>query len=80
MITVLANVLLGTPAPLGAFLMLYICCVTDIPPSLSLVAEKTEADLMLKPPRNPAKEYIVNVKLISGQAYFFMENLISVDW
>ena len=73
MINILANVLLGT-------LMLYICCVTDIPPLQSLFAETPKVDLMLKVPRNPAKEYIVNVKLISGQAYFFMENLISVDW
>jgi len=33
--------------------MIYICCITDIGPALSLIQEAGEADLMKRKPRNP---------------------------
>jgi len=83
MLTIVVNVLLGTPAPLGAFLMIYISCVTDIAPALSLVLEKPERDLMNRPPRDVKKDRIVNLRLIV-QAYLFLGLLITlgcfVNW
>jgi len=68
---VLVNVLLGTPLPLSAFLMIVICCITDIFPSLSLTHEKAESDLMLRKPRKASKDHLVNYKLLL-QAYGFI--------
>ncbi|PKY27748.1 calcium ATPase [Rhizophagus irregularis] len=68
---VVVNVLLGTPLPLSAFLMIVICCVTDIFPSLSLTHEKAESDLMLRKPRRASRDHLVNVKLLL-QAYGFI--------
>lgn len=52
---VAVNVLLGLPLPLSAFLMIYICVITNIVPSISLIFETPEADLLKQPPRNPRK-------------------------
>ncbi|RIA98676.1 hypothetical protein C1645_748901 [Glomus cerebriforme] len=68
---VIVNVLLGTPLPLSPFLMIVICCITDIFPSLSLTHEKAESDLMLRKPRKASRDHLVNTKLIL-QAYGFI--------
>jgi len=68
---ILANILLGVPLPLSSFLMIYICVITDVGPSLSLVYEKAEADLMQRPPRNKKKDPMVNIKLLL-HAYGFI--------
>jgi len=78
MVTVLFNVFLGTPPPLGGFLMVYVSCATDIAPALSMVNESPESDLMKRPPRNPHSEHIVDAKLIPLQSYFFLGNLIAL--
>jgi len=49
---VLATVFLGMEQPLSSFMMIYICVATDIFPSMSLIEEQAEADLMKRPPRS----------------------------
>ncbi len=51
MTPVVANVFFGMPLPLSAFLMVVICIGTDVLPSLALVNEKAESNIMLRPPR-----------------------------
>ncbi|KAG6839284.1 hypothetical protein H0H93_005722, partial [Arthromyces matolae] len=47
---VVLNVFLGVPLPLSSFLMIIICCFTDLAPCLSLIMEKEEFDLLTLPP------------------------------
>ncbi|KAG6816182.1 hypothetical protein H0H87_008056 [Tephrocybe sp. NHM501043] len=68
---VLLNVYFGVPLPLSSFLMIIICCFTDLSPCLSLIMEKEEFDLLTLPPRNHKKDHLINLK-IYGQAYFFI--------
>lgn len=42
---VIANVFLGVPLPLSPFLMIVICILTDLWPSLSLVSEQPEDNI-----------------------------------
>lgn len=74
---VLANVFLGLPLPLSSFLMIYICVGTDIFPSLSMVYEQDEEQLMERKPRSVTKEKLVNAQLIF-HAYFIVGILESV--
>eukprot|EP00026_Physarum_polycephalum_P002073 Phypoly_transcript_02077.p1 GENE.Phypoly_transcript_02077~~Phypoly_transcript_02077.p1 ORF type:complete len:897 (+),score=112.36 Phypoly_transcript_02077:167-2692(+) len=71
---VLANVFLGVPLPLSSFEMIWICIITDVFPSLSLIYEKPESDLMTRPPKNKNKDKLVNWKLLV-QAYLVTGNL-----
>jgi sodium/potassium-transporting ATPase subunit alpha len=71
LLPILVNVFLGIPLPLSAFLMIYICVITDILPSLSLMYEKAESNLMKNPPRNPKKDKMVNSRLFL-HAYLFL--------
>jgi len=52
-IPVLVNSFFGIPLPLSSYLMIYICCITDIGPALSLIQETGESDLMKRKPRDP---------------------------
>ena len=45
--------------------------LTDCIASMSLIKEKPEADLLLRPPRRPSKDRLTNTKLLS-QAYFII--------
>jgi len=38
--------------------MIYICCITDIGPALSLIQEAGESDVMKRKPRNPNKQLV----------------------
>jgi len=38
--------------------MIYICCITDIGPALSLIQETGESDLMRRKPRNPKLQLV----------------------
>lgn len=67
---VLTNVFLGMPLALSDFLMLIISCCTDVSPSLSMVYEKPESVIMTTPPRNVAKQHLVDLRLV-GTAYLF---------
>ncbi|KAG6819695.1 hypothetical protein H0H93_009489 [Arthromyces matolae] len=68
---VLLNVFLGVPLPLSSFLMIIICCFTDLSPCLSLIMEKEEFDLLTLPPRHHRKDHLINLK-IYAQAYGFI--------
>lgn len=57
---VVANI----PLPLGTVHMLVICLGTDIVPAISLAYEKPETDIMLRKPRNPHQEKLVNGRLV----------------
>jgi sodium/potassium-transporting ATPase subunit alpha len=76
LLPILANVLLGIPLPLSSFLMIYICVITDIVPSVSLIFETPEADLLKQAPRNPRKDHLVTWQLLT-RAYGFMGMLES---
>ena len=61
----------GLPQILSSFLMIVICCLTDAAAATAIAFEKPEADVMLRPPRNPKKSHLVDWKLIL-QAYGFV--------
>ncbi|KAG6915622.1 hypothetical protein DXG01_010698 [Tephrocybe rancida] len=68
---VLLNVYFGVPLPLSSFLMIIICCFTDLSPCLSLIMEREEFDLLTLPPRNHKQDHLINLKIYT-QAYFFI--------
>ncbi|OZJ01483.1 hypothetical protein BZG36_05714, partial [Bifiguratus adelaidae] len=68
---VVMNVFFGVPLPLSSFLMLVICCFTDLFPCLSLIMEKQEFDLLDLPPRNHKRDHLITAR-IYGQSYFFV--------
>lgn len=74
---VLVNVILGVPLPLSPFLMIYVCVGTDLAPSLSLIHEHAEANLMSRPPRDRKKAHLVDWRLMLD-AYFFKGIVITV--
>lgn len=45
--------------------MIIICVFTDLFASLALIMEKEEYDLMSQPPRNPKKDHLINLKIVS---------------
>ncbi|XP_044259109.1 sodium/potassium-transporting ATPase subunit alpha-like isoform X2 [Tribolium madens] len=59
----LAYAFLGIPLPLGVVAILCIDLLTDMMPAISLAYEKAETDIMLRPPRNPLRDRLVNRKL-----------------
>lgn len=61
---ILANVFFGVPLPLSSFLMIAICVGTDIFPSLAMIYEQSESDLMLREPRSKTGEKLVNAQLL----------------
>jgi magnesium-transporting ATPase (P-type) len=61
---VFTNVVFGLPQVLSSFLMIVICCFTDCAAATVLAYEKPEADVLLRPPRNPRKDKLVNWKLM----------------
>lgn len=65
---VFTNVVFGLPQVLSSFLMIVICCFTDCAAATVLAYEKPEADVLLRPPRNPRKDKLVDWKLMF-QAY-----------
>ena len=76
---VLLNVFFGVPLPLSSFLMIIICCFTDLFPCLSLIMEKEEFDLLTLPPRDHKKDHLINTKIYI-QSYLFigvMETIIA---
>ncbi|KAF2110504.1 hypothetical protein BDV96DRAFT_528108 [Lophiotrema nucula] len=68
---VVTNVIFGIPQILSSFLMIIICCFTDCAAAITLAYEKPEADVLLRPPRNPKKDRLVDTKLIF-HAYFYV--------
>jgi sodium/potassium-transporting ATPase subunit alpha len=74
---VLLNVFFGCPLPLSSFLMIIICCFTDLFCCLTLIFEKEEFDLLTIPPRDPKHSHLINGK-IYGQSYLFMGTMETV--
>ena len=75
---VLTNIIFGVPQILSSFLMIIICCCTDCGAAITLAFEKPEADVMLRPPRNPKKDKLVDWKLLL-QSYGFIGTLETVS-
>ncbi|ORY05461.1 calcium ATPase [Basidiobolus meristosporus CBS 931.73] len=71
LIPILVNVLLGVPLPLSAFLMICICVLTDMLPSIAIMFETPESDLLKRPPRRPNQDRLVNLGLLR-HAYLFV--------
>ncbi|XP_068098328.1 potassium-transporting ATPase alpha chain 2-like [Hyperolius riggenbachi] len=69
MIPFMVYVIISCPLPLGTITILFIELGTDIIPSIALAYEKAESDIMLRKPRNPYKDRLVNMQLLS-YSYF----------
>lgn len=67
----MTNVLFGLPQILSSFLMIIICCLTDCAAATVLAYEKPEADVLLRKPRNPKTDRLVDWQLIV-QSYGFI--------
>jgi len=74
---VLTNVFLAMPLALSSFLMIVVCCATDVGPSLAMVYEKPETTIMQVPPRKIGRDHLVSWKLILN-AYPFLGTIISL--
>jgi sodium/potassium-transporting ATPase subunit alpha len=70
-VPLIINIYIGVPLPLSAFQMIVICILTDVAPSLSMMFEKSEGDLLERPPRVIGRDRLVDVKLLM-YAYFFL--------
>lgn len=51
--------------------MIIVCAVTDVLPALSLIYERPEADLLLRPPRNRKTDRLADGRLLL-HAYGFL--------
>ncbi|TVY58421.1 Sodium/potassium-transporting ATPase subunit alpha-A [Lachnellula cervina] len=65
---VMTNVIFGLPQILSSFLMIIICCFTDCAAATVLAYEAPEADVLLRKPRKPKTDRLVDWKLMV-QAY-----------
>jgi len=74
LIPVLMSIFLGVPQNISSFQMLIISLFTDICPSLSLMMEKEESDLLNQPPRSK-KDHLIDYKFML-QAYAFLGIMI----
>lgn len=68
---VMTNVIFGLPQVLSSFLMIIICCFTDCAAATVLAYEAPEADVLLRKPRKPKTDRLVDWKLIL-QSYGFI--------
>jgi len=64
LVPLLLNILLGIPMLISAFEMICISLLTDIMPSMSLLYEKPEADILKRPPRDPKRDRLVDWRLL----------------
>jgi sodium/potassium-transporting ATPase subunit alpha len=68
---VMTNVIFGLPQVLSSFLMIIICCFTDCAAATVLAYEAPEADVLLRKPRRPKTDRLVDWKLML-QSYGFI--------
>lgn len=68
---VLLSFFFGLPQMLSNIQMILICCLTDLFPSLSLIQEQAESDVLKRKPRNVKKDRLANTQLLI-QAYVFV--------
>eukprot|EP00118_Oscarella_pearsei_P002645 m.11136 g.11136 ORF g.11136 m.11136 type:complete len:1036 (+) comp23003_c0_seq1:66-3173(+) len=59
-------IILSIPLPLGTITILFIDLGTDMIPAISLAYEEAETDIMKRKPRDPARDKLVNDRLISN--------------
>ena len=76
-IPMLATFFLGMPQPLSAFLMIIICCFTDVFGGLALMNELPEGDIMDRPPRDVKNMRLIDWKLLL-YSYMFYANAMSI--
>lgn len=70
-------ILLKIPLPLGTMAILLTVLGTDVAPSLSLMYESCETDVMKLKPRNPAKEKLITSQYeLTNEIYIFAIVLI----
>lgn len=74
---VLATFFLGMPQPLSSFLMIIICCFTDVYAGVALTNEPPEDEIMQQPPRDVKKRRLLDLSLV-GYAYLFYANMESI--
>ena len=60
MMAFIVYVVINTPLGLGSITLLFIDLGTDIVPAVTLAYERVESDIMLRVPRNPATEKLVD--------------------
>ncbi|KAF5273040.1 hypothetical protein FQR65_LT04782 [Abscondita terminalis] len=65
LLTFFAFITLNIPLPLGVIAILCIDLLTDMMPAISLAYEKSESDILQRPPRNPRTD-----KLVTRKMYF----------
>lgn len=75
---VMTNVIFGLPQVLSSFLMIIICCFTDCAAATVLAYETPEADVLLRKPRKPKVDRLVDWKLML-QSYGFVGVLETVS-
>jgi sodium/potassium-transporting ATPase subunit alpha len=68
---VFTNVIFGLPQVLSSFLMIIICCFTDCAAATVLAYEAPEADVLLRRPRKPKVDRLVDWQLML-QSYGFI--------
>ncbi|UZJ57002.1 hypothetical protein CBS101457_006322 [Exobasidium rhododendri] len=68
---VLLSFFFGLPQALSNIQMILICVLTDLFPSLSLIQEEPESDVLLRKPRNTKTDRLANIQLL-GHAYAFV--------
>lgn len=68
---VLLSFFFGLPQALSNIQMILICVLTDLFPSLSLIQEKPESDVLLRKPRDTKKDRLANWQLLA-HAYLFV--------
>ena len=76
LIPVLMSIFLGVSQNISSFQMLIVSLFTDISPSLSLMMEKSEVDLLKQPPRSK-KDHLVDWKFLM-HAYLFLGVMIVI--
>ena len=76
---VLACFFVGMPQPLSSFLMIVICCITDVAAGIALMYEKPEGNLMTDKPRDVQRVRLVTLPLML-YSYLFIGNMQSLRW
>ncbi|OHW91807.1 k antiporter p-type ATPase [Colletotrichum incanum] len=61
---VMTNVMFGIPQILSSFLMIIICLFTDAAAAIAMAYEAPEADVLLRKPRVPGKDRLVDWQLV----------------
>ncbi len=73
LVSVLMAMFIGVQQNLSSFQMLVISLFTDVAPSLSLMMEQEETDLLKQPPR-AKKDHLVNWKFLIQVIYISLNN------